>query len=201
MKIKIAKIIILTIALIIFLGGFWHFCHAEQKLLINYPDIKGAIKPGEAPEGSELPNLIKYLYMFSLGIVGIIALLSMLIGAVKYILSAGNASKAGDAKDQIYSAILGIILLLASVIILRTINPDLVKIGFEIPSILGEPEGPEDQHVACHCVWGSEPTSDTTFQTGRCYLVLENCTAPCVNLCTPGGYTAICKPNDTKHCP
>ena len=86
--------------------------------------------------------------MFALGIVGVVALLSMLIGAAKYVLSAGNASKAADAKDQIYSAILGIILLLASVMILRTINPDLVNIGFTLPTITGT--GTTNNY--CQCV-------------------------------------------------
>ena len=75
--------------------------------------------------------------MFALAAVGVVALLAMLIGAVKYVLSAGNPSKASDAKDQIFSAIIGIILLLASVMILRIINPDLVTIGFTLPTISG----------------------------------------------------------------
>ena len=116
MKIKIAKIIILIIPLFILIGGFCHICYAQQQLLLNYPEIGEQTLTRE----TTLPNVIRYIYMFALGIVGVVALLSMLIGAVKYVLSAGNPSKASDAKDQIFSAILGIILLLASVMILIT---------------------------------------------------------------------------------
>jgi hypothetical protein len=132
MKHKTYKFIFLIGFLILFSFGIWQSCHAQQQLLINYPDIKGALKPGET---TDLPQIIKYIYMFSLGIVGIVALLAMIIGAAQYVMSAGNPSKASDAKDRIYSAILGIIILVASVLILRTINPDLVNIGFVLPAI------------------------------------------------------------------
>jgi len=97
-------------------------------LILDYPDIGGS-KPGQ--EGFGLPDLARYIYLFSLGIVGVVALLSMIIGAAQYVMSAGNPSKASDAKDRIYSAILGIIILIASVLILRTINPDLVNLGIK----------------------------------------------------------------------
>lgn len=127
---KVYKFIILTGSLLVFLLAFYHVSYAQQELLLNYPEMGGQTITRE----TTLPNVIKYIYMFSLGIVGVVALLSMLIGAVKYVLSAGNASKVADAKDQIFSAILGIILLLASVMILRIINPDLVNIGFTLPN-------------------------------------------------------------------
>jgi len=96
-------------------------------LILDYPKIEGIPAPGE--EGFTLPDLIRYIYLFSIGIVGMVALLFIIIGAFKYVTSAGNPSKAQDAKDQIFSAILGVILLLASVLILRTINPDLVSLS------------------------------------------------------------------------
>lgn len=141
---KFPKLIILIILLGVLFLGVWQIVQAHG-LLIEYPQIPGASKPGTGGAGegetTSLPEIIKYIYMFSLGICGVIALLFMLIGAIRYIFSAGNPSKAGDAKDQIFSAILGIIILLASVLILRTINPDLVNIGFKLPEIKGAPPG------------------------------------------------------------
>jgi len=169
MKYKIYKIIIPIIILILSLIGFWQICHAQQKLLLNYPDITGAFKPGEAPPNTELPNLIKYIYMFSLAVVGFVALLSIIIGAAQYVMSAGNPSKASDAKDRIYSAILGIIILLASVLILRTINPDLVNIGFRLPDITGGGDGGygyQDPSLECYSI----PCDD-------CY----ECTSDCID--------------------
>lgn len=123
------KTIFITIIIILFFG-FWQNCSAVN-LLEKYPEISG-IKIGE---GTTLPEIIKYIYMFSLGIVGIVAFVSIIIGAVQYITSAGNDSKMGEAKDRITSALLGILILLSSVLILRTINPDLISLDFKLPPL------------------------------------------------------------------
>lgn len=115
----------------VFLFGFWQNVKAVD-VLIDYPTIEGAQSPNET---SDLPQLINYIYKFALLACGIVALISILIGAIQYVTSAGNASKAGDAKDRISQALLGILILLAAVLILRTINPDLVNISFELPAI------------------------------------------------------------------
>ncbi|MBA7622040.1 hypothetical protein ES703_29411 [subsurface metagenome] len=124
------KLIIITISISLLLG-FWQTVQAID-LLLDYPDIPGA---GKIEEASTLPEIIRYIYMFALGAAGFVALLAILIGAIMYIFSAGKPDKAKDAKDQIMSALLGILILLASVLILRTINPDLVNMEFELPII------------------------------------------------------------------
>jgi hypothetical protein len=134
---KFIKNIIFLLFLISFFIGFWQVCKAQvgQELLVDYPPIEG-----EQPYfGMELPELIRYIYMFALGAVGIVALIAILIGAVMYVTSAGNPDKMRDAKDRIISAILGIILLLSSVLILRLINPDLVRLGFYLEPITSIP--------------------------------------------------------------
>ena len=96
--------------------------------LINYPEINGT----DLTWGTSLPDIIKYVYLFSVGICGAVALLSILIGAIKYVGAAGNPSKMSDAKEQIFSAILGVIILLSSYLILNTINPDLVNFNLNL---------------------------------------------------------------------
>ena len=98
-------------------------------LLLDYPNLPGATTPTSG-DSNQITETIKYVYVFALGISGIVALISILLGAGRYIFSAGNPSKATDAKDQIFSAVLGILLLVGSVLILRTINPDLVNLNF-----------------------------------------------------------------------
>jgi hypothetical protein len=141
--IKMKKLLFITILIIILLG-IWQTCQAAE-LLLDYPNIPRA---GTLTTESTLPQIVRYIYMFALGAAGFVALLAILIGAFMYITSAGNASKMGDAKDRIMSAILGIIILLASVLILRTINPDLVNIGFKLPEIKG---GETAGNYACYC--------------------------------------------------
>ncbi len=95
-------------------------------LLLKWPEL------GDTKLNAEgtLPDLISYIYKFALGICGLTALLSIIFGAAQYAFSAGDSSKAGDAKNRITQALLGILILLFSYLILYTINPDLVKLNF-----------------------------------------------------------------------
>ncbi|MBI2446328.1 MAG: hypothetical protein HYV51_00720 [Parcubacteria group bacterium] len=97
---------------------------AQVKLETGIPGIPAS----GLPVGQELPSYINYLFIFSLGLVTILALTQMIIGGITYILAAGNAAKVEDAKDMILQALLGLGILLVSYLLLRTINPDLVNL-------------------------------------------------------------------------
>ena len=97
---------------------------AQVKLETALPNIPG----DQLPAGKELPSYINYLFIFGLGAITILALAQMMLGGIQYILAAGNVSKTEDAKNTIQQALLGLGLLLASFLLLRTINPDLVNL-------------------------------------------------------------------------
>lgn len=82
---------------------------------------------------NSIPLYIARLYQFGFGIVGVVALLMIVIGAAKYTLSAGSFASKDEAKSQITEAIYGILLLFAAYLILYTINPGLVSI--EAPTL------------------------------------------------------------------
>lgn len=125
------KKILFVLIFLLFLFGVWQNCQAVDLLIDKYPEVGEGVKgPGET---TDLPEIINYIYRFALLACGIVAFVSILIGAVRYIFSAGNTTVAGDAKDQITQALLGVLILLASVLILRTINPDLVNLSLSLP--------------------------------------------------------------------
>ena len=66
------------------------------------------------------------LYNFLLGAVGIIALMMLVYGGFRYMTSAENPAAMGDAKDIVYSAVIGLALALLSWLIISTINPELL---------------------------------------------------------------------------
>lgn len=144
------KIILIAILCLFLLLGLWQGCQAVELLIKDYPTISGQTLTGE----SGLPEVIKYIYLFGLGAAGFVALLAILIGAIMYVFSAGRPDKAKDAKDRILSALLGILILLASVLILRTINPDLINIGLTLEEIKPVSTGEETQWY-CHGCCGS----------------------------------------------
>lgn len=93
-------------------------------LELTYPTLPGIGTLGTKPT---LPQFIGYFFVFILAIVGIIGVLAIAISGVKILLSAGNPTAISDARERILSAVLGIILLLFSIVLLRTINPSLVN--------------------------------------------------------------------------
>jgi len=117
-------------------------------------------------------NLSQYvvgLYNFLLSIVGIVAVMMLIIGGMKYITAAGNASVIGDAKDTISNAIFGLLLALLSWVIVSTINPDVLFIKNPASSLVGGYTndlgacGEWDGSV-CTCKDGSVPISIVTSE-------------------------------------
>lgn len=66
------------------------------------------------------------IFNWSIGIGGTIALGIIIFGGVLYITSAGNGSRQDNAKEWIWAAVCGLILLAAGYIILNTVNPAIL---------------------------------------------------------------------------
>lgn len=127
--------------LIAFSTSFWfNFSFAERKLEVQIPGLTTTTLPA-------LPDYIAAIFRFSLMIIGIAVFGALIYGGFRYLTSAGSPSAMSDARDQIFSAILGLIILFSAWLILNTINPELV--------ILGEPGG----------VIGSVPESEKLVVT------------------------------------
>jgi len=77
-----------------------------------------------------LTDAFQNLYTYIISIAGVIALMALIIGGILYLTSTGEPEKLDKAKKQILAALFGIVILLSSYLILRTINPELVS--FEI---------------------------------------------------------------------
>ena len=97
------------------------------------------LQPVKLPNGQPLysPNITEYLnniFSFGIAIAGALAVIMMVIGGIKYMLSDAFTNKE-DAKEQITSAVKGLLLALVSYVILYTINPDLVNLRFNISSV------------------------------------------------------------------
>ncbi len=82
--------------------------------------------PG-ANDPNDIAGYVKALFTYAVGLGALLAMVMIVIGALQYTLSEAVTNKE-DARDRIKQAIWGLILLLASVLILRTINPDIVKL-------------------------------------------------------------------------
>lgn len=137
--------------------------------------------PG-AGEITDISDYIKALYLFGLAIVGVIAMLFIIIGGIRYMTAAGNEAGISEAKSQITSAILGLVLVLTSWLILHTINPELVslkKLTVEPVNLPSPP--PKYEHLKCiegKCVLIPKAgTSDSNchYEDAKCLKTYLDC--------------------------
>jgi len=127
--------------------GLANLALAATTIVKDYPEL-GGINPGD--KEITLPEFIKYIFLFSLAIVGIVGLLAIVIGAFGYLTAVGNPQKASDAKNKIISALLGLLLLLGSYILLNTINPDLLELKVDSAEKVIPPHGTNVKDYACY---------------------------------------------------
>lgn len=123
---KMKKKLLFFLLISIFLIGTLNFVLAQRELEVEYPTIPGVEIVPRTVEGTGLPEYVKYIFNFAIWIVGFLAFGALIYGGARYVTSAGNPAALEDARDQIFSGILGLIILLSSYIILTTINPQLV---------------------------------------------------------------------------
>lgn len=88
-----------------------------------------------AGSGVTLSTYLNDAFKIGVGIAGVFAVLMIVIGGISYIGGASNPSARSEAKNKITNAIFGLILAIASWLILSTINPDLLKTEVEFSTV------------------------------------------------------------------
>jgi len=106
----------------------------ETNCLVNLPFVPCGATPQEYLSG---------IFKLGLALAGLLAMAVIVVSGLIYMYSFGNPSRQADARDRIYMALLGILILGLSYIILRTIKPELVS-QVEPPQIGASPPPPGD---------------------------------------------------------
>ena len=155
-------ILIFTFSVFLF-SLFVYFVIAQETEQI-YPQVPGAQVPTTTK--TFLPQYIKYVFNFALILAGIIAFISVVYGGVRYLASAGNPAAISDARNQITSGILGLLLLFISFLILAKLNPQLTvlkigKVEFEKGVIL---------YTGANCPGGADQPGGPGAEEGKDFL-------------------------------
>lgn len=90
-------------------------------LNLDYPSLGGF----DLNDDQGLDQIVAWLYVFIVTISGLAAFVMIVWGGIQYMTSSGNPTTTGEAKDKIKQALLGLLLILASFLILQVINPEL----------------------------------------------------------------------------
>lgn len=97
-----------------------------RSLEVKYPKIPGIAQP--LTSESSLSEYLSYLYYLIINIVGIAAFIILVIGGISYLTAAGSLEKTTKARKRIIGGSTGLFLVLGTVLILRTINPQLLTL-------------------------------------------------------------------------
>lgn len=76
----------------------------------------------------DLPNCINRVYYFAIALGSVMAVIFIVIAGYLYIFSGGNEKNVGKAKELISSALIGLAILIAGLLLLKQINPELLSI-------------------------------------------------------------------------
>lgn len=99
----------------------------DYTALVEFPGRNNTTLDGSASFG----DLINGLYVISIGIAALLAVIKVIIAGVKYMLSDVVTNKE-EAKKDIKNALLGLIIVLGAVLILTIINPKLVDVNLSL---------------------------------------------------------------------
>lgn len=110
--------------------------------------LEGQSPEGELPQVPDLKDYLFRLFAFSIAIAAAIAVVQISWGGIEYMISETPFGKA-NGKDRVWAAIQGLLLLLATYLILNQINPKIFSFELfsreqtveSVPPTSGIPEG------------------------------------------------------------
>ncbi len=98
------------------------------------------IKIGQTAEIKDLGDYIKTVYVYLLGIGGIVAAVLLIKSGADWMLSVGESEGIKNAQATMAGALIGLLFLLGSYTLLYTINPDLVNLKLPQVYMVRPPE-------------------------------------------------------------
>lgn len=144
--------------------GYTYACYAPS------PTTKLQVSIG-GYEVTGIENYVRRLFVYLIGIVGIVAGIMIVWAGLKWLTSGGSPERINDAKQKIGNAAIGMVLALSSYVLLQTINPALVqlrlpsvKMARVVQEIKNNPCRSSASKFPCGGSPGAEITDRTTWQ-------------------------------------
>jgi hypothetical protein len=92
-----------------------------------------SVRGQQGGAATTLPKCVNQIYIWSLGLAVLLAMLMIVVGGYYLMTSGGNAEQATKGKEYITSALVGVVILFCAYLLLNEINPDLVN--FDLSSL------------------------------------------------------------------
>lgn len=147
---------------------------------ITLVEINPNIPPGNS--ANDPGGIVSNFYQFALIFSGVLAFIVIIWAGIKYAIAAGNPSGQSDAKQWIYSALIGLLLLSGGGIILNIINKNTFKIEngvLVVPGIgaLDPPPKINTDNNACPSGMTLQECNESKLSSGGGYCFRGACLA------------------------
>lgn len=96
-------------------------------LAMSYPEMGGI----EINSETTAAQYVVYFFNFAIAIGAFFAVVILVMAGMEYVMAKGDPGKLSSAKDKIKNAALGLVILLASYMILNTINSQLTNVSID----------------------------------------------------------------------
>jgi hypothetical protein len=108
---------------------------AEFRPLVNIP---GLTDTSSTQNNINFSNYIQTLYVLAIAVAGLLAVIKIIIAGFKWMMSDVVTNKS-DAKNEIQGAVIGLLIVMATYIILNEINPQLTRTAITVDPITRVP--------------------------------------------------------------
>ncbi|RJQ30126.1 hypothetical protein C4565_00975 [Candidatus Parcubacteria bacterium] len=187
---RLSKKIFLILCLLFVLGTSFLplFVQAQDTMRLVFPppciDLPIAgFQLSSCSEPQDIQTYIVRLYQFAVGISGIVAVGMIVYGAIIIIVKSENVTAKSEGKQIIQDALWGVLLLFASFLLLKTINPELVKLKEPSTGTLIQ-KNRVNTEASLSATVASSTCDIATNISGNSGGQLYNTTPPVNNVCT-----------------
>lgn len=174
------KKILLSSIFFLFIGLVPHVFAAQD--FVPLAPIPGLTEGGAATSGN-LAEFFNNLYKYLIGLAAILAIIEIIWGGLEYSTQDSVSSKS-NAKERIYNAIGGLILVLSPVLVFSIINPSILNLSLSLPEL--------DLTAPAVNYGTPKPVADATSSNGSAFKLYTcsddgNCDAAITSCKNDGG--------------
>lgn len=150
---------------------------------------------GEAITKDSIGNYISAIYKYAIGVVGIIAAVVLMFGGVVWLTAGGNQTRISEAKAWIGASLTGVVIAMASYMILSTVNPETVKLRpISLPPVKSERGCCYDANKNCIPLSRNACEKNNLWlDNGICYKSTGQCLPKQAMECCISGNAMDCK--------
>jgi hypothetical protein len=115
-----------------------------------------------------IAKYIGAIYKYSIGVVGILAAVMLMVGGVIWLVAGGNATRVSEAKAWIASSLTGLVLVMTSYLLLSQINSDLINFKITKLQTVGGEEENIGSNANCHWISAVKCGKNEEISEGSC---------------------------------